>query len=799
MEMESLDPAQAFMAKITERFKPVHDITARGTSSVQQFYHGSTAFMTGGSGFLGKQLIEKLLRATKISKIYVLLRCKKGKTVQQRLEETLKDPLYDKLREQQPDFVDKVVAVSGDVSELKLGLSEKDWNTIADEVDLIFHLAATTRFDETLKTATFINVRGTREIVTLGKACKKLRSFVYVSTAFSHARDEYVYGEVLEKFSPSPVSPETMIGIAETMEEERIIDITTKLIKSWPNTYTFTKAIAEDIVNTMGKDLPICVVRPAVVTCTIREPAPGWVDKSCIYGASGYMYAVGLGVSHVAYGNHSNQLDLVPVDYVNNTILAAAWETARLKSSAPEENEIKIYVVSSRSRNPVTWSDLQIIMAKEGRKFPTPQAVGYTFAWCTSNQLVFWIYSWLLHLIPAYTIDTISVLFGNKRRFGKLAQKLSKMKVALSHFMKHYWKFEDQNTVTLLSSLSEDDREIFDFDVTKIQCIIRFAMATETLDPAQAFITKIANRLKPVQEITARGTSNVQQFYCGATVFVTGGSGFLGKHLIEKLFRATKVSKIYVLLRCKKGKSVNQRLFEMLKDPPEFVDKIVAVSGDVSELKLGLSGKDWNTIADEVDIILHLAATTRFDETLKTATFINVRGTRELLNIGKACKKLRSFVYVSTAFTHARADRVDQTISEKFYPSPISPETMIGIAETMDEGKIYNITSSLIKNWPNTYTYTKAVAESLVEAMGKDLPICVVRPAIGALHATYVKEDNIMELVPVDYVNNAILVAAWETAKTKTSVPEENEIKIYTVTSSSRNALYWREKICLTM
>ncbi|CAH0686082.1 unnamed protein product [Spodoptera exigua] len=355
MEMKSLDPAQAFMAKITERFKPVHEITARGTSSVQQFYHGSTAFMTGGSGFLGKQLIEKLLRATKISKIYVLLRCKKGKTVQQRLEETLKDPLYDKLREQQPDFVDKVVAVSGDVSELKLGLSEKDWNTIADEVDLIFHLAATTRFDETLKTATFINVRGTREIVTLGKACKKLRSFVYVSTAFSHARDEYVYGEVLEKFSPSPVSPETMIGIAETMEEERIIDITTKLIKSWPNTYTFTKAIAEDIVNTMGKDLPICVVRPAVVTCTIREPAPGWVDKSCIYGASGYMYAVGLGVSHVAYGNHSNQLDLVPVDYVNNTILAAAWETARLKSSAPEENEIKIYVVSSRSRNPVTW------------------------------------------------------------------------------------------------------------------------------------------------------------------------------------------------------------------------------------------------------------------------------------------------------------------------------------------------------------------------------------------------------------------------------------------------------------
>ncbi|CAH1636740.1 unnamed protein product [Spodoptera littoralis] len=170
MEPKTLDPAQAFMAKISDRFKPVHDITARGTSSVQQFYCGATVFLTGGSGFLGKQLIEKLLRATNISKIYVLLRCKKGKFIQQRLMEMFKDPLYDTLREQQPKFVDKIIAVSGDVSELNLGLSDKDWNTIADEVDIIFHLAATTRFDETLKLATFINIRGTREILALGKA-----------------------------------------------------------------------------------------------------------------------------------------------------------------------------------------------------------------------------------------------------------------------------------------------------------------------------------------------------------------------------------------------------------------------------------------------------------------------------------------------------------------------------------------------------------------------------------------------------------------------------------------------------
>lgn len=37
-----------------------------------------------------------------------------------------------------------------------------------------------------------------------------------------------------------------------------------RLIQPWPNTYAFTKAIAEDVVRTKGKDIPTTLVRPAI-------------------------------------------------------------------------------------------------------------------------------------------------------------------------------------------------------------------------------------------------------------------------------------------------------------------------------------------------------------------------------------------------------------------------------------------------------------------------------------------------------------------------------------------------------
>lgn len=57
-----MDVAAAYYEEHKSLLKPINETIAKGESAIQKFYEGTSVFVTGGTGFLGKQLIEKLLR-----------------------------------------------------------------------------------------------------------------------------------------------------------------------------------------------------------------------------------------------------------------------------------------------------------------------------------------------------------------------------------------------------------------------------------------------------------------------------------------------------------------------------------------------------------------------------------------------------------------------------------------------------------------------------------------------------------------------------------------------------------------
>jgi thioester reductase-like protein len=74
-----------------------------------------------------------------------------------------------------------------------------------------------------------------------------------------------------------------------------------------------------------------------------------------------------------------------------------------------------------------------------------------------------------------------------------------------------------------------------------------------------------------------RGTE-VQEFYRGANVLITGGTGFMGKVLMEKLLRSCPhLSNIYLLIRSKKGKDAETRLEDIFNDPvrTDFINEFI--------------------------------------------------------------------------------------------------------------------------------------------------------------------------------------------------------------------------------
>ncbi len=112
-------------------------VSSETPDSVSDFYNGSVVLITGGTGFLGKVLIEKLLRVYRIKTIYLIIRSKNDMDGEARLAEFFKESIFDRLHSERPDAVKKVVPIEACFAANDLNISEENKNIIWNEVEVM--------------------------------------------------------------------------------------------------------------------------------------------------------------------------------------------------------------------------------------------------------------------------------------------------------------------------------------------------------------------------------------------------------------------------------------------------------------------------------------------------------------------------------------------------------------------------------------------------------------------------------------------------------------------------------------
>ncbi|KAK5064525.1 hypothetical protein LTR84_000358 [Exophiala bonariae] len=273
----------------------------------------STIFLTGTTGFLGKVVLEELIRRREdyhLQKIIVLLRPSNTLCAQDRFySEVASSPCFSMLHSQ---WQEKVEVVQGDLTQTNCGLSPETLQRICREVTHIINCAACVAFDLPLANAAIANVGSALNLMSLARSCFNLLAMVTTSTSYVAPFTE---SPIPATLAPLPYSP---AALYQDILDGKIDEATILKQTHYPNTYTLTKCLAEHIYLSQ-KDLPLTIVRPSIISCAWRYPCPGWIDSKA--AVAGFVALMGMGYLRVVDGKNESILDVVPVDVVANDII----------------------------------------------------------------------------------------------------------------------------------------------------------------------------------------------------------------------------------------------------------------------------------------------------------------------------------------------------------------------------------------------------------------------------------------------------------------------------------------------
>ncbi|XP_014285877.1 putative fatty acyl-CoA reductase CG5065 [Halyomorpha halys] len=317
---------------------------------------------------------------------------------------------------------------------------------------------------------------------------------------------------------------------------------------------------------------------------------------------------------------------------------------------------------------------------------------------------------------------------------------------------------------------------------------------------------------------------SIPEYFAGQSIFVTGGTGLMGKVFIEKILRSCPdVNRVYVLIRPKKGVPTEERwskliqlpLFEKLRsEKPEAFKKVVLIPGNINEEDMGISDEHRKLLQENVTIIYHVAALIQFTDSIRDALIQNTRGTLGMLELGKTIKNLKVFVHVSTAYCNFNMDC--STVTEKIHPACQDWKVMMRLLKT-EPNTLDPLREKLLCEHPNPYTWSKSFGEQMVNEYRQFFPVIILRPGIvsatdydpipawsdgtnacfsissliglGVLRVFKGALDDNQDLIPVDTAIKAFLIAPW---KLHVNGPQTTT-DVYTCTTASEEVITYEE------
>ncbi|GBM42708.1 Fatty acyl-CoA reductase 1 [Araneus ventricosus] len=106
-------------------------------------------------------------------------------------------------------------------------------------------------------------------------------------------------------------------------DKEKLQLLITHCKPDWPNSYSFSKCLAENVIADTASDLPVAIIRPSIIVSTWKHPFPGYLEENS--GMTALFLGIGKGFIKVNNADPNSKLNFVPADVVANAHVLAAW------------------------------------------------------------------------------------------------------------------------------------------------------------------------------------------------------------------------------------------------------------------------------------------------------------------------------------------------------------------------------------------------------------------------------------------------------------------------------------------